>query len=109
MIYCYKIGVRSDRLCILGAGLLGAFVTVVTCGEPIMALVSITKNLCVEESKMMTAWCPVWAHTYQTMCLEFRREQLRPEAFRLQEKCHFACLRDYCEDGGDCVSFLSCT
>ena len=33
--------------------------------------------------KMMTALCPAWAHTYQTMFLGCSPEQLRPESFRL--------------------------
>ena len=33
--------------------------------------------------EMMTALCQALAHTYQTRCLGFSPEQLRPEAFRL--------------------------
>ena len=33
--------------------------------------------------EMMSALCPAWAHTYQTMCLGFSPEQLGPENFRL--------------------------
>ena len=34
---------------------------------------------------MMTAFFPVWAHTYQTICLEFSPEQLRQEAFQVTQ------------------------
>ena len=39
------------------------------CEEPTAALISISKNLCVAELKMMTVLCPAWARTYQSMCL----------------------------------------
>ena len=68
----FKIAVRSDRLCILVAGLRtnrGAGLHF--------------RELMYGRIKMMTALCPAWAHTYQTMCLGFHPEQLRPEAFRL--------------------------
>ena len=41
----------------------------------------------------MTALCPALAYTYQTMCLGFNLDQLRPEAFRLpQPKKKFTML-----------------
>ena len=33
--------------------------------------------------EMMTAQCPAWAHTCQSMCLNFSADQLRPTAFRM--------------------------
>ena len=41
---------------------------------------------------MMTALCLAWARTHQTMCLEFHREQLRPEAFELAKPKKFTVL-----------------
>ena len=40
---------------------------------------------------MMTALCPAWAHTYQTMCLGFNPEKLKPEAFRFAQAENFPC------------------
>ena len=42
--------------------------------------------------KMRTALCLAWARTYQTMCLEFHLEQLRPEAFELAKPKKFTVL-----------------
>ena len=42
------------------------------------------KEIMYGRIKMMTALCPAWAHTYQTMCLGFNPEQLKPEAFWLR-------------------------
>ena len=38
---------------------------------------------CMVELKMMTAMCPAWAHTYQSMCVGFSPDQLRPTVFQL--------------------------
>ena len=35
--------------------------------------------------QMMTAPFPAWAHTFQTMCLEFNPEQVRQEAFQVTQ------------------------
>ena len=51
--------------------------------------------------KMMTALCPAWAHTYQTMCLGLIRNNSLPEAFWLPEmkkNVHVAHLPDYNQD-----------
>ena len=79
----FKIAVRSDRLCILAAGLLDAFVTAKILQRNNRGSGLNFKELVYGRVKMMTASCPAWAHTYQTMCLGFHPEQLRPEAFRL--------------------------
>ena len=71
----FKIAVRSDRLCILVSGSLDVFVTAFNLRK--------FKELACGRIQMMTALCPAWAHTYQTMYLGFCLEQLRPEAFRL--------------------------
>ena len=79
----FKIGVRIDRLCILVSGLLGAFVTAFNLRRTHRGLGLNFKEFTYGKTKMMTALCPAWAHTYQTMCLGFNLEQLKHEAFRL--------------------------
>ena len=39
--------------------------------------------------KMMTALCPAWSHTFQTMCLGFQSHQVMPQAFRLPKPSFF--------------------
>ena len=79
----FKIAVRSDRLCILVAGLLDAFVTAFNLRRTYWGPGLNFKEFTCGKTKMMTALCPAWAHTYQTMCLGFNLEQLEHEAFRL--------------------------
>ena len=86
-----KIAARSDRLCILVAGLLDAFVTAYNLQRNNRGSGLNFKELMYGRVKMMTALCPAWAHTYQTMCLEFHPEQLRPEAFRLPKQFFLPC------------------
>ena len=79
----FKIAVRSSRLCILVSGLLGASVTTFNLYRKCRK-----GDLCFSElmhgrMKLMTAVCPAWAHTYQSMCLGYRPSQLRPWNFRL--------------------------
>ena len=50
------------------------------------------KELMYGRIKMMSALCPAWAHTYQTICLGFHLEQLRLEAFRLPKPNNFSML-----------------
>ena len=86
----FKFAIRSDRLCVLVAGLLDAFVTAHNVQRNNRGPGLTFEELMYGRIKMMTALCPAWAHTYQTMCLVFHPEQLRPEAFRLpkQKKRH---------------------
>ena len=84
----FKIAVRSDKLCILVAGLLDAFVTDYNLQRTNHGLGLNFKEL-MYRSKMMTALCPAWAHTYQTMCLGFHPDELRTEAFRLPKLFFF--------------------
>ena len=79
----FKIAVRSDRPCILAAGLLDAFVTACNQQRTNRGSGLNFRRLMYGRIKMMAALCPAWAHTYQTMCTGFHPEQLRPEAFRL--------------------------
>ena len=79
----FKIAVRSSRLCILVSGLLGASVTTFNLYRKCRK-----GDLCFSElmhgrMKLMTAVCPAWAHTYQSMCLGYRPSPLRPWNFRL--------------------------
>ena len=67
----FKLSVRSDRLCILVAGLLDAFVTALNLRRTHQETGLNFKELMYGRIKMMTALCPAWAHTYQTMCLGF--------------------------------------
>ena len=83
MSILFKIAVRSDRLCILVAGLLDVFVTASNLQRTNRGAGLHFRELMCGRIKMMTALCPAWAHTYQTMCFGFHPEQLRPEAFRL--------------------------
>ena len=85
-----KIAVRSDRLHILVAGFLDAFVTAYNLQRTTVA--SLFRELVYGRIKMMTALCLAWARTHQTMCLEFHREQLRPAAFELAKPKKFAVL-----------------
>ena len=79
----FKISVRSDRLCMLVAGQLNAFFTAYNLRRTNRGPGLKFKELMYGRIKMMTALCPASAHTYQTMCLGFRPEHLRPEALRL--------------------------
>ena len=79
----FQIAVRSNRLCMLVAGLLDAFVTANNLQRTSRGPGLLFHELMCGRIKMMTALCPAWAHTYQTMCLVFHPGQLRPEAFRL--------------------------
>ena len=45
--------------------------------------------------KMMTALCPAWSHTFQTMCLGFQSHQVMPQAFRLPKPSFFLLKRSY--------------
>ena len=78
----FKSAVRSDRLCILVAGLLDAFVTTYRLLRTNRGPGFNFTELMYDTIKMMTALCPAWAHTYQTMCFCFHPEHLRPEAVR---------------------------
>ena len=78
----FKIAVRSDWLCIHVAVLHDAFVTAYTLQTNRGPGLNF-KELMYGVIKMMTALCPAWAHTYQTMSLGFHPEHLRLEAFRL--------------------------
>ena len=79
----FKLAVRSDRLCMLVAGLFDAFGTAYNLQRTDHVLGLFLLELVHERINMMTALCLVWAHTWQTMCLEFHPEKIRPEAFRL--------------------------
>ena len=87
-----QIAVRSDRLCILVAGLLDAFVAAYNLQRTNRGPGPLFRELVCRRIKMMTALCFAWAHTYQTMCLEFHREQLRPEALELAKPKKFTVL-----------------
>ena len=79
----FKVAVRSDRSCILVAGLFNAFVTAHSLQGTNRGPGIDFHEFMHGTIKMITALCPAWAHTYQTMCLGLHPEQLRPEAFRL--------------------------
>ena len=66
----FKIAVRSDRLCILVAGLLDAFVTAETFQRTNRGPGLFFRERMYGKIKMVNALCLPWAHTYQTMCLE---------------------------------------
>ena len=87
-----KIAVRSDRLCILVAGLLDAFVTAYKLQRTNRGPGLLFRELVYGRIKMRTALCLAWARTYQTMCLEFHLEQLRPAAFELAKPKKFTVL-----------------
>ena len=87
-----KFAVLSDRLCILVAGLLDAFVTANKLQRTNRGPGPLFRELVYGRIKMMTALCLAWAHTYQTMSLEFHREQLRPAAFELAKPKKFTVL-----------------
>ena len=76
----FKIGVRRDRLCIFESGLVDAFVTSFKLRRTHQGQGLNFHELMHGRKKKMAALCPAWAHTYQTMCLGFSPEQLRPEA-----------------------------
>ena len=83
MIYCLKIGARSDRLCVIVSGFLDAFVTAFNLRRTQRGLGLIFKELMYHRIKMMTALRPALAHTFQTVCLGYNPDQRRPEAFWL--------------------------
>ena len=87
-----KVSVRSDRLCILVAGLLVAVVTAFNLRRTHRAPGFNFKELMCGRIKMMSALCLAWAHTYQTMCLGFHPKQLKREAFRLPKPIFLCCL-----------------
>ena len=74
-----KTAVRSDRLCILVAGQVDAFVTALNLRRTIRVPGLNFKELTNGRIKMITALCPAWAHTYQTTCLGFHLDQLKPK------------------------------
>ena len=98
----FKIAIRTDRLRILVPGLLHAFVTAFNLQRTHQGHGLNFRELMYGRIKMMTALCPAWAHTYQTMCLGFSPERLRQEAFRFtqtQEKVScVAQLPNYYQD-----------
>ena len=65
----FKITVRSDRLCILVSGLLDAFVAACNLQRTHCHRGLSFRELMYGRSKMMTALCRAWAHTYQTSWL----------------------------------------
>ena len=88
----FNIAVRNDRLCTLVSGLFDAFVTVFNLWRTHQDHGLNFRALMYGRIKMMTALFPAWAHTYQTMCLEFSPGQLRQEAFQVtqtQEKVSY--------------------
>ena len=88
----FKIAVRGDRICIMVAGLLDAFVTSYNLQRTNRGPGLNFKELKYGRIKRMTPLCPARAHTYETMCLGFHPEQLRPEAFWLSKpKKKFPC------------------
>ena len=78
-----KIAVRSDRLCILVAGLLDASVTAVKLRSTHRGLGLNYKELMFGRTQMMTALCPAWANSNEAMCLRFNPHQLKRLAFQL--------------------------
>ena len=105
----FKTAVRSSRHCILVAGLLDAFVTVYNLQRTNRGPGLNFRELMYGRIKMMTALCPAWAHTYQTMCFRFHPEQLRPDAFQLpmpKNNCHATYLPDYYQIDWHLVSRL---
>ena len=65
----FKIAVRSDMLCILVAGLLDAFVTAYSLQGTNSGPGLNFRELTYGRIKMMTALCPAFSHTFQTMRL----------------------------------------
>ena len=111
-----KIAVRSDRLCILVSGLLDAFVTAFNLRRTHRGLGLNFKELLDGRIKMMTALCPAWAHTYQTMCLGFNRSisNLKPfccpgrkRQFSMLPACRTARMTGIESPGSDGSTFLS--
>ena len=78
-----NFAVRSDRLCILVFGLCDTFVTVSNLRRKNRGSDLNFKELVYGGIKMMTAQCRAWAHTYQSMCLNFSADKFQPTAFRL--------------------------
>ena len=76
----FKIAVSSERLSIFVAGLSDAFVTAFNLRRTHCILGHNFSKLMYGRIRMMADLFPTWAHTYQTMCLGFNPEQLRPEA-----------------------------
>ena len=69
--HLFNIVVRSDRFCILVAGLLDAFVTAYNLEKTNRGPGLNFRELMYGRITMMTALCPAWAHTYQTLCLGY--------------------------------------
>ena len=67
----FKIGIRSDRLCILVSGFLDAFVTAFNLRRTHQGQALHFQEPLHGRNEMMTALCPASAHTYLTMCLGF--------------------------------------
>ena len=74
----FKTATQSDRLCILVSGLVDNFVTAFNLRRTRQAHRLRFHELMYGRIKMMTALCPEWAHTHQTMRLGFSPLQLRP-------------------------------
>ena len=84
MIYCSKLPFEvKGSVCILVTGLLDAFATAFNLRRTHRGPCLKFKELTYGRIKMMSALCPAWAHTYQTICLGCHLEQLGLEAFRL--------------------------
>ena len=66
------IGIRSDGLCIFVSGLLNAFITEFHLRRTHQGHNPNFNELMHGTIQMMTALCPTWAHTYQTMSRGFR-------------------------------------
>ena len=79
----FKIAARGERLCILVARLLDAFVTVFNLLKTNHGILLNFRELIDGRVKMKTALCPAGAHTYQSMCLGYNSDQHRPGNFRL--------------------------
>ena len=80
-----------------------------TLRETIVALVSASKSVCMEESKMTTDVCRALAHTFQTVCLGYHAAQVRLEAFRLfkpKNICHVSNSLNYYQNDWHDVSKL---
>ena len=73
----FNVAVQSDRLCILVAGILDAFVTLYNLQKTNRGPRFNFREPLHGRIKMMAALCLAWAHVHQTMCLEIQAEQLQ--------------------------------
>ena len=79
----FKMWNRRNRLCILGTGLIDAFVNVSNKHGPYQNNELCFRELMHGRIKMMTRVCSAWSRTHQSLSLGWRPELLGPSRLRL--------------------------